>query len=537
MTSKVFNHWPLLGVLLVYTVIMIELIIGVVSQTNGPFIYPMDDTYIHMAIAKNASEHGVWGITRYQFSSSTSSPLWTLLLTVLYSVFWVDDRFPLVMTLAVSPALIALIYVTLRRTLTVPIRIFGVLLLAVLAGPVPALALTGMEHVLHATFALLFVITASRALTESQRTYYVVALIVAPLMVATRYEAVFAVVLVCSAFLLARRWLKAILLGVSALLPLAAYGLWSMSHGWHFLPNSVLVKSGLPTSLHDMVLHFVLNLPVLTFFHFSQYAELVLLLFAGLISLVPLLNGSRRWDESFAGVAIGIGMILLHVTFANYGWFYRYEAYLVVLGVVVVFPGVVRLFSDSRQAISSRPFLVLFVAFSGPFIWRSVGSLAIAPVASKNIYEQQYQMARFVRDYYPGQRVALNDVGAVSYLSEVRLLDLYGLGTLETGDRRRQNRPNTETIGRVTRKAGTKVAIVYDKAFGGRIGGLPRRWEKIGEWRIPNNTVCADDTVSFYATEQAAGSELRRNLITFSPSLPPDVIERGAYINFSLTAR
>ncbi len=37
------------------------------QHTQGEIIYPLDDTYIHMAVAKNFVEHHVWGITQYAF--------------------------------------------------------------------------------------------------------------------------------------------------------------------------------------------------------------------------------------------------------------------------------------------------------------------------------------------------------------------------------------------------------------------------------------------------------------------------------------
>jgi hypothetical protein len=31
-------------------------------QTNGHFVYSLDDPYIHLAVAKNLARHGVWGV-------------------------------------------------------------------------------------------------------------------------------------------------------------------------------------------------------------------------------------------------------------------------------------------------------------------------------------------------------------------------------------------------------------------------------------------------------------------------------------------
>ena len=46
----------------------------VIRHTNGTFMYPLDDTFIHMALAKNLAFYGNWGMNRYAFASASSSP-------------------------------------------------------------------------------------------------------------------------------------------------------------------------------------------------------------------------------------------------------------------------------------------------------------------------------------------------------------------------------------------------------------------------------------------------------------------------------
>jgi hypothetical protein len=55
--------------------------INFVEQLIGKYIYPLDDSYIHLAISKNLTEYNVWGITKYEFSSTSSSPFFTLIIS------------------------------------------------------------------------------------------------------------------------------------------------------------------------------------------------------------------------------------------------------------------------------------------------------------------------------------------------------------------------------------------------------------------------------------------------------------------------
>lgn len=69
------------------------------AKGEDRFVYPLDDTYIHMGMAKNLATHGVWGVNRYHFSSSSSSPLWTLTLAGAYLVTGVREATPLILNL------------------------------------------------------------------------------------------------------------------------------------------------------------------------------------------------------------------------------------------------------------------------------------------------------------------------------------------------------------------------------------------------------------------------------------------------------
>lgn len=95
----------------------------------------------------------------------------------------------------------------------------------------------------------------------------------------TRYEGLFLVAAVGLLLLCQRRWLTAVLLGVTATVPIAVFGLFAVSRGWYFLLNSLLMKGNIP--------------PVMTFAAILQYLHIwYLRLFAKqhMFSLVALLT-------------------------------------------------------------------------------------------------------------------------------------------------------------------------------------------------------------------------------------------------------
>jgi hypothetical protein len=143
--------------------------------------------------------------------------------------------------------------------------------------------------------------------------------------------------------------------------------------------------------------------------------------------------------------------------------------------------------------------------------------------ASQNIYGQQYQMARFVQAFFPTDTVALNDVGAVAYLTGARIMDLWGLGSVAPARLKLEKSYGTDAIRRLVSETGVRVALVYDSWFD-RYGGLPPEWTRVARWTIPDNIVCGDDTVSIYAVSSTARTDVFAHVREFSKRLPEGVV-------------
>ncbi len=168
--------------------------------------------------------------------------------------------------------------------------------------------------------------------------------------------------------------------------------------------------------------------------------------------------------------------------------------------------------------------LLLAMLVSSPLRVRAAKALKDTPKASHNIFEQQYQMATFLHQYYQGQVVAANDIGAIDYMAVFHVVDLAGLGTRESAAFLLQKNFGSMQITSVVAQYGTQIALVYDSWY-----QIPYEWIKIGTWRIPDNVVCGSDTVSFYAVNPAAAPALIENMHAFASRLPGDVIQVGIY--------
>jgi hypothetical protein len=158
--------------------------------------------------------------------------------------------------------------------------------------------------------------------------------------------------------------------------------------------------------------------------------------------------------------------------------------------------------------------------------------LWLLPQCTTNIFEQQYQMGSFVRQYYQGSTVALNDVGAVNFLADIHCLDLWGLASRDVTSLKREHNYHTRDIAGLSKQAGARIAILYDYWYAGEVGGLPAEWVRVGQWTIRHNVILGADTVSFYALDPSEVSHLSQCLREFSPRLPRDVIQHGSYLEW-----
>jgi hypothetical protein len=257
MVNFIKRHWPLITAMgTLWAAVTICLILSI-KENQGHFVYALDDPYIHMAMAKNFVQHGVWGVTKHGFSSSSSSLLWTLLLSSIYFLFGINELSPLILNIIFATVICILVYVILIKYKLNPFFIAITLLLIIFITPLTVLIFCGQEHTLHTLITIFFVYLSANILSKARSSIleYILLLIVAPLLIMARYEGLFLAFVIVCLFIAKRKTLYAIFLGGFSILPIVIYGLFSIANGWYFLPNSVLLKGNVPnlSSLEGVV--------------------------------------------------------------------------------------------------------------------------------------------------------------------------------------------------------------------------------------------------------------------------------------------
>lgn len=515
---------------LIIPIVLIQL--NVLKVTNGILIYPLDDTYIHMSIAKNLALHNNWGISSNQFQSASSSILYTLLLSALFKIFSVNTIIPFIINLIAGIILLFVIQQRLQKENIGALAQFIILLLVIFFTPLPTLIISGMEHTLQCLFFFLFIFNFSdyinrlhnnaaekNSLPKSLFFYGMI-------LCALRYEGLFIIAIACCILLYSKKIIPAFTLGFISILPLIIFGIFSIIKGSYFLPNSVLLKAS-PVELHgNGFVNYISDILIdkLT----TAKSGITALATQRLLLILPLLYLLFRMQlKNFVSYKLIILFLtvctILQLALAKTGWFYRYEAYLIMSSIVIVSILTVKFFKQlqSRENKMLLPVLSLVVFFLFfPLILRSTAAYAKASQACINIYEQQYQMANFVNEFYNTDTIAVNDIGAVSFFNQSNVIDLWGLANMQVAKAKKDNYNTPDFLNTVAKNNNVKFAIVYDSWFD---SSLLNNWKKIATWQIENNVICGDATVSFYAIKQNSDSLLKTNLSAYQQQLPKDV--------------
>ena len=166
---------------------------------------------------------------------------------------------------------------------------------------------------------------------------------------------------------------------------------------------------------------------------------------------------------------------ILHASYANFHYFERYQAYLVIAG-----------------------------SFGS-------GSDGRVPVD------------RFFAAYYKGRAIGTGELGYPSLLHEGPIVDPLGLGTHPfLVEMLRHRVPRAAFVDAYFRRHDVQAVAIYP---GNALGfEVPKSWLLVGEWRLGERNVSGFEKVlAFYARDERMAEELDRNLRAFAHRLPSDV--------------
>ncbi len=512
--------------ILLYLVFIFFLVIihrASLFRCAGGLFYSYDDAYIHMAMAKNLVRHGVLGITPFAYTPASSSPLWTLLLALFYFVFGVNTWVPLALNIVFFSIFIFVVWKFFSH---LPLTwTFVLTFLFILALPGYFVIYMGMEHSLH--ILLIFLLSEQALKYFSGKRPGWPLYILLTLSMGARYETVFFAFFLLVYAIFKRHWKEAGLIPLSLLPFPLLYGILNIAHGWGFLPASVAVKGNasllkyllrfnfagaFKSFLSDMAFKLeAFSSPALSFeiFIFFLWAFLFMILFAG--------EDMKRW----AVYLFPPYMVLMQFLFALFSYPPRYQNYL----LAILVPFTLHLLIIKKSARNPLGKIMVAGLFLGLFVPRFLMNYR-TPLGAEGVFSQQYQMAMFLKRFYPGGRVMLNDIGVVSFYNDrLRVDDYVGLATKEPY-RIRTSMAGVKAQIRMLRdflsSSKADLAIAFEKWIKPMV---PSNWKEVGRWILLRNLVLPSVEVVFYRiNDPSLPAKLRMNSVFL-----PDVVEAGAY--------
>jgi hypothetical protein len=507
------------------------------SIGDGTIGYALDDAYIHMAIAKNYAFHGIWGVSPFEPVSASSSPGWILILTVMFRVFGDHDWWPLALNVTAGVGL-AYVVDRLLRPYAQSLLWRTVLVTAVLlALPLSYFMALGMEHTLQALlvatmFGFVRKIGAPGYLLSKKELWWLFALCAA--MVAVRVEDAVLIPLPFVYALVKKDRRAALAMAAGPMLALGGFAIIAAAQGFGIEPTSMLVKrvhlavpkeftfidKNIPVSHMSTASWFLLRF----WENVTLYREVCFLIFALLILLVALILSAKRRGSLILLVGTVFSGFCFHAANGGFGWYARYEGYLILfscLCLIAVGTDCARRWRATGSGMGFFGFAALSAFVAACLTVRSCYALQTNAEMLKDVGWQQVQFGRFLNEFYSGRSVMLNDIGAATYLSDIHLLDVAGLGTPEIAEARVEDRFDANFLINMMRSRHVDVAMVYVAALP-KPDGLQYPLIPVASWSLPSGAILGGD-VLILAGNPGAAAELQANLQAFQKELPSKV--------------
>ena len=500
------------------------------SLCGGEFCYPLDDTYIHLAMARQLAESGTWGLEAGVPVFASSSPLWTVLLAVAVKVCGVREWLPLAFSFLFAFLSVLVAFRFWERT-SVPrwfALVSGIFLVA--ATPFVTLSNVGMEHAMHVFLVEMVLYMGWKQLAAERTSRADVAWLLAlcALATAARYESLFVVAPIALLLVLRRKPVAGASMLVAAFMPVVGFGLYAVACGRPFFPVSLLLKAQVGP---EAVIRGICGL-------YCGIAPDVIHVYLA-VGLLLVVAAMPKTDRTLSALSLALAVSIVgHGVFAHFGWLYRYEAYLVG-ACFMLLPAAVAKFVSERFVpgeaespngdavgvlVRKIAVLLLCIGVAFPFVARSFKANYDTVLAQREIFGQQMQMARIIASLPAEQKgpVAVSDLGCMAMFSGVHVLDIWGLGSPDVAEIVRSRKVPKDGFAGLFARHRVRYVAIYDGWYD--LKRLSPDIRVVAKLSMSGpRVICAGDTVLLGVTNAADVAPFAACLRDYAPRLPPGV--------------
>lgn len=519
----------------------------VYTLNDGNFVYSFDDGYIHMGIAKNLSQYGIWGVNNYETSLASSSPLWTLIIAIIFYVSGNHELLPLLLTFSTGGVLIFTIYVISKKFLNNKLLLSSLILTCFASSNFILLLYSGMEHLAFTFLAVLFLYLLIK-LHYNEKTKHTLIFLFAISMIITgiRYEG-FILIAAGSFYMFfnKKNFIYGLLLLIAGFFIPIIFGIYLNQDFTIYTPARALVQNIQLKSYNYLSSEILFpNGPFFENIHlYKTHVFVIIFLIISFIFLILRMFNKRI--ISFENILFTVSLVLfIFIQVATSFLLYpRYLSHIYIMGYIMIFIFINTMYDryKSKFKLKKRLLFLKLLFFVFIFIY-NVSNLYVdinkTLRSTKNVYEQQYQTAHFLKQFYENETVILNDIGAVSYFTNIDIIDIAPLSHNGILNYFVQNSGFDSNFKHYLNGFNPKIAIIYDDWFLKNddelrdLGNYFTPEDRIEKWIILNNYICGDSAVTFYSLSEEKDN-LIKNLEKYSDILPRTVRRESFYPNKS----
>ncbi len=445
--------------------------------------FPLDDSWIHLHFARNLADGAGFSYNPGVPVAGSTAPLWTLALALassgLGAQLWTAKVLGIACTLGAA-------LVVRRLVLSLGgerLGALGAAVATVWAGPVAWGALSGME------VSLAALLVAAALLAHAHNHVWLTAALAA-LAALARPEAVLLVplLLVARPVTLPRM----LIFGGLTVIVLAPAVWFSYETVGTFVPATAAAKIeggllGWIAGVNEPLRRMLIERPSAFFREWIEWLWVVNWLLPFL--LVPILGltwwrGGRAWIWPAAALILHPLAMALLAPFRGPGFQEgRYSIHLIPLALALLW------------GLTSRRLRLLRLAYLAIALWLLVPGSWRYAWGVQNINAMQVALGHWASRHTPRSAVlALNDIGAIAFISRRPILDLMGLVTPEILPYRRDGEAG---VIRFVQERCPDYLIIFPAWFP-RLSTMPDRYRTVHRVRLEHNLVSGADTMVVY---------------------------------------
>lgn len=328
---------------------------AIIQNNHGNWAYPAGGAYTALDVSRKLVETGALTL-----ETPGPPPLYTALLAAIFRVSGWHEYVPLVVNLTAAAGVLGAAASVLAQLGAGPWRTLLALLALVVATPLPAIALSGMEHTLQIFATLLFV----RAFLAGSRLLPLAAMA----MTGLQFENIGLAAIACAILAHGGEWTRAFRTLACACVVPGAIAIASLTGGLPLVPVPVQIESAIRQPGYWNRLGEASH--GVTASHLIETAQLSVLL-AVILTALP-----AGWRNRPAVSGAAVGAIGVHAVFGGESWLFLSEAYLVVLGIIAV-------------AALPKIRVAALVLLAIPFGWRAERAITTTVGAAAQVYHRQ----------------------------------------------------------------------------------------------------------------------------------------------------